>query len=1084
MAFLAGITPWRNSTRRALLLICAVLWQMFATNPPFVNAAPLAQEPFATLDRTCGDSFVAAQDAAISQANPTTSYGVENRLRVASGGRDGEWRTLLLFNLGALPANSTIERATLLMTIAEGASRVETFSRLRIMEAWNETLVNWETQPQQRSLRGATRAAYDDGVLNIDVTSMVQSWSSNRLAPFSLTLAPGVATMEVGFFSRESRSGQPTLRIECTLARPPLQLDRTLGDAAQLAQLTRLQQSSVISPQIQLQDGMLTSALLDVPLPAISGNNPISRTRWFLREYRDLLRLDDPDRQLQFARRSPDGMVTFYRQLHEGIPVYGSNVSLLEGQGRVLSVLGNYVPFIERDGVAQLSADEANALALPLVAAEAAIVGDTQLLFYNPALLGFADPATYLVWRVSVESQEDEVRVLLIDAENGLLRFEEPHKVEAFDLHLATANQFSDLIPCDRMAATYATQWFDEKGAVADGWGASDFTAWLHIRGIYEFWQNHFNYDSYDGLGGKIWLFLHVGNTWGNATSYKGCLKFGDGYDVLDVVAHEFTHSVDDYQGGLLYVNHSGALDESFADIFGHFADPNDWLIGEELPGGALRDMSNPPAKGDPDHMKDYKFISTDNGGVHTNSGIHNKAAFLVVAGGTHNGRQVTGIGEGKGRQLFQWLLVNGVGQTTTLYQAADLAYGITYFWQATGKHGFSKQDACSVRNAYAAVGLTVGDADCDGKPDLIDADSDNDGTANLKDNCPLLANPSQWDLDQDGKGNACDDDDDNDTVLDAGDNCPINANQNQADWNNNGKGDLCDDSDNDKVFDAYDNCRQIANPSQLDSDKDGIGDSCDADIDGDGIINLPLPDKPLDNCPVTPNPTQQDDDLDKIGNACDLCPTTPSQDNGDHDGNGIGNPCDPDDDNDGIADTTDNCRTVSNPDQADINQNGIGFACDRAEQLFFKQVTSKLFIPKDLPFRIPVPICPDCTFDWLPDNYIVTIDLTLAGGSTARVIDSNGAVIVQSVATATAASHVLKFKAAPTSYFPETGFQAAGTVNEDTNSRLSYYVEIIPTADPNGDRTYDLDYAMTQEVVEELNESPQTQIFLPLVTR
>jgi hypothetical protein len=734
--------------------------------------------------------------------------------------------------------------------------------------------------------------------------------------------------------------------------------------------------------------------------------------------------------------------------------------------------------------VAQLSADEANALALALVAEDAALVGETQLLFYNPALLGFYDSATYLVWRVSVASQTDEIRILLIDAENGQLRFEEPHKIEAFDLHLATANQFSDLIPCDKMAATYATQWFDENGSVADGWGASDFTAWLHIRGIYEFWKNYFNYDSSDGLGSKIWMFLHVGNNWGNATSYKGCLKFGDGYDVLDVVAHEFTHSVDDYQGGLLYVNHSGALDESFADIFGHFADPNDWLIGEELPGGARRDMSNPPAEGDPDHMKDYKFMIADNGGVHTNSGIHNKAAFLVVDGGTHNGRQVQGIGEGKGRQLFHWLLVNGVGPSTTLYQAADLAYGIAYFWQATGKHGFSKQDACSVRNAYAAVGLTVGDADCDGKPDLIDADSDSDGTANLQDNCPLIANPSQWDLDQDGKGNACDDDDDNDTVLDAGDNCPIAANPNQADWNNNSKGDLCDDSDNDKVFDAFDNCREIANPNQSDIDKDGIGDSCDADMDGDGIINLPLPDKPLDNCPVTPNPTQQDDDLDQIGNACDLCPTTPSQDNGDHDGDGIGNPCDPDDDNDGVLDTTDNCRTVPNPDQADINQNGIGFACDRIEQKLFKQVTEKLFIPKDIPFRIPVPICPDCTFEWLPDNYIVTIDLTLSGSSTARVIDSNGAVIVQSVAVAKAAKHTLKFKAAPISYFPETGLNAATTADEGTNSRLSYYVEIIPTADPNGDRTYDLDYAMTQAAVAEVDESSQNQLFLPLVTR
>lgn len=1067
-----------------VLLACSLLLQLFSSAGQVGKAANVAQEPQETSVRLCGESFTPDQDAQISQANAGTAYGTQNRLRVAKGGDDGEWRTLLLFNLGSLPENSSISRAYLKMTIAEGASRVESFSRMRIMEAWNEPMVTWNTQPQQGALRGTTTATFDEGVLHIDVTSMVQSWSTNRLAPFSLTLVPGVETMDVGFFSRESRSGAPQLIIHCTVPRPSLQLDRAAREVEQQNQLTRLRSNSVITPEIELREGMVTSLLFDLQLPEVSGTTPISRTHWFLRDYRDLFQLSDPDTQVQLTRRASDGSISFFRQLHQGIPVYASNVSILENEGRILHVVGNYLPFIERDSVAQLSATQAEMLALAHGTPDARIIGETQLTFYHPALLGFADRTTYLTWRVSFEGAEEATRTLLIDAETGQVRFEEPHEIEAYHLYVGTANHKSSSIPCQAMASAVATQWFDETGPIASGWGASDMLAWLHIGAIYKLWKTEFNYDSYDDLGSKIHMFLHVGNNWENASAYYGCFKFGDGYDVRDVISHEFTHSVDDYQGKLPYINQSGALDESFADIFGYFADPDDWTLGEDLPGGTMRDLSNPPAFGQPDKMSDYKVMSGDNGGVHINSGIPNKAAFLIIAGGSHNGRQISGMGNIKARHLFYSVLVNSVSQYTDFKTAALLAVSRAQYWQSTGKHGFTQQNVCSVRNAYAAVELIKGDADCDGKVDSDDSDVDGDGTTNRIDNCPLLANPGQWDLDQDGKGNVCDDDKDNDTILNANDNCPFTANKNQADWNSDGRGDVCDDSDDDLIYDAYDNCREIANPTQRNFDNDEFGDACDNDIDGDGIGNLPLPNVVVDNCPLTPNPKQEDSDLDKIGNACDLCPTTPSQDNNDDDGDGVGNPCDPDDENDGILDTTDNCRTVPNPDQTDINKNGVGVACDGAEQLLFKKVTDKVFIPKEIPFRIPVPICPDCTFEWLPDNYIVTIDLTLAGGSTARVLDSNGAVLVQSVATATDANHTLKFKPSAESYFPETGLNAANTISEATNSRLNYYIEITPAADPNGDRTYDLDYEMTQEVVEEVDETPQNQIYLPLVTR
>jgi len=113
----------------------------------------------------------------------------------------------------------------------------------------------------------------------------------------------------------------------------------------------------------------------------------------------------------------------------------------------------------------------------------------------------------------------------------------------------------------------------------------------------------------------------------------------------LDVVGHEMFHGVTDYTARLEYANQSGAMNESYSDIFGiiiaNFSNPNtltwNWLVGEGLSpdGKPFRDMEHPPRFDQPDNMKDYQKLPNtqrgDWGGVHTNSGIHNKAAFNIL---------------------------------------------------------------------------------------------------------------------------------------------------------------------------------------------------------------------------------------------------------------------------------------------------------------------------------------------------------------------------------------------------------------------------------------------------------------------
>lgn len=144
------------------------------------------------------------------------------------------------------------------------------------------------------------------------------------------------------------------------------------------------------------------------------------------------------------------------------------------------------------------------------------------------------------------------------------------------------------------------------------------------------------------------------GKEWVNAFWNGDQMVYGQRHDgtgflsmcvALDVVGHEMFHGVTDMTSRLEYALQPGALNESYSDIFGVIIanqpnpDPGTWkwqLGAGLLPNGEpFRDMSNPPLQGQPDHMRNFKVLPNtrkgDNGGVHTNSGIHNKAAFNIL---------------------------------------------------------------------------------------------------------------------------------------------------------------------------------------------------------------------------------------------------------------------------------------------------------------------------------------------------------------------------------------------------------------------------------------------------------------------
>jgi Zn-dependent metalloprotease len=229
------------------------------------------------------------------------------------------------------------------------------------------------------------------------------------------------------------------------------------------------------------------------------------------------------------------------------------------------------------------------------------------------------------------------------------------------------------------------------------------------------FYNTHHQRNSFDNQGSTITSTVHYGVNYRNAfwTGYQ--MVYGDGMAADDVVGHEITHGVTQYTSNLIYSYQSGAINESFSDVWGEFIDQtnssgNDmpsvkWMLGEDTPLGIIRSMSNPPTYGHPDKMSSpyYYKGSGDNGGVHINSGVNNKAAYLMVDGATFNGRTIIGIGLNKTAAVYYEAQANLL---TAGSNYNDLYYALIQACQNLigGADGITQNDCDQVTLAAEAV--------------------------------------------------------------------------------------------------------------------------------------------------------------------------------------------------------------------------------------------------------------------------------------------------------------------------------------------------------------------------------------------
>ena len=238
-----------------------------------------------------------------------------------------------------------------------------------------------------------------------------------------------------------------------------------------------------------------------------------------------------------------------------------------------------------------------------------------------------------------------------------------------------------------------------------------------------DFYKEVFDRDSIDGRGMRLNGYVHFGSSFNNAFWDGSHMVFGDGDGVLftdftgslDVIGHELTHGVTELTAGLTYHNQPGALNESISDVFGSLvkqwarkqtADQADWLIGADIvkkgfPGKALRSMAAPGTAYDgddqPANMKDYVQTQSDNGGVHTNSGIPNKAFhdYAVALGGNAWGRA--------GRVWYETLRDPGLGT-----DAQFVAFARITLSTAQRLYGTEGDEVAALQDAWNGVGVTV----------------------------------------------------------------------------------------------------------------------------------------------------------------------------------------------------------------------------------------------------------------------------------------------------------------------------------------------------------------------------------------
>ncbi|MBZ5495312.1 MAG: peptidase M4 family protein [Acidobacteriia bacterium] len=241
----------------------------------------------------------------------------------------------------------------------------------------------------------------------------------------------------------------------------------------------------------------------------------------------------------------------------------------------------------------------------------------------------------------------------------------------------------------------------------------------------YDFFYRVYGRSSIDDRGFRLDSTVHYGTNYDNAFWNGQQMVYGDGDGeifrrftaALDVIGHELTHGLTQYEANLDYRDQPGALNESFSDVFGSLVkqykrkqsvEEADWLIGTDLfmPGikaRGVRSLKEPGTAYDdpllgrdpqPGHMRDYVRTTEDNGGVHINSGIPNRAFYQLAV-------RLGGCAWEKAGQIWYRALCERLRAHSTFSDAMNLTVRT-----AAEIYGVNSLEHKAVREAWSEVGL------------------------------------------------------------------------------------------------------------------------------------------------------------------------------------------------------------------------------------------------------------------------------------------------------------------------------------------------------------------------------------------
>ncbi|MGN5653056.1 M4 family metallopeptidase [Bacillus sp. Brlt_9] len=303
-------------------------------------------------------------------------------------------------------------------------------------------------------------------------------------------------------------------------------------------------------------------------------------------------------------------------------------------------------------------------------------------------------------------SEQSNGKYALVDYTRG-------QGIETYDVNYRDINFEEQYYP--GILATSTSTTFNDPKAVSAHFLATK---------VYDFYKDKYKRNSFDNKGKKVVSVVHAwhsGETddpknWGNAFSANinnvSMLIYGDPMvKAFDIAGHEFTHAVTSSESNLEFFGESGAINEALSDIMGtaieKYINNGDfnWTIGEQS-GSILRNMKNPSSvkffDGVPypdDYSKFSDLNGEDNEGVHFNSNIINKVAYLIAQGGTQNDVTVNGIGEDKMFDIFYYANTDELNMTSNFSELRLACLKV-----ATNKYGANSIEVETVQKAFDAA--------------------------------------------------------------------------------------------------------------------------------------------------------------------------------------------------------------------------------------------------------------------------------------------------------------------------------------------------------------------------------------------